>query len=258
MPAGSPCPPHSNFRRVSSTSRENCANPSHTFCAGTPAIEVFRRHESRRCRLRSKATLAAFLPLHGIKPEAVRYLSGWWGVHYVSDDFQGRIVELLPRLRRFAYALTGDMDRADDLVQETCMRALTNAGQWQPGTRLDSWMYRIAQNSWFDQMRARKVRGEVVDIDAAVELAGSDGRDVVEHRQTLAVVSNKLSELPRDQQLLVGLVCIDGLSYKEAAAALGLPIGTVMSRLARARSALAQALQSDVLPTPALSAGRRT
>ena len=152
---------------------------------------------------------------------------------------------MLPRLRRFAYSLTGDLDRADDLVQETCVRALTAKGQWQAGTRLDSWMYRIAQNSWFDQTRARKVRGETVDIDAAAEIAGIDGRDVIEHRQTLSAVSSKLAELPRDQQLLVGLVCLDGLSYKEAAAALDLPIGTVMSRLARARAALAQALQPD-------------
>ncbi len=176
----------------------------------------------------------------------------------MSDEFQRRIVEILPRLRRFAFSLTGDLDRADDLVQETCVRALASAGQWQPGTRLDSWMYRIAQNSWFDQMRARKTRGESVDIDAAAELVGSDGRDVVEHRQTLSLVSSKLSELPRDQQLLVGLVCIDGLSYKEAASALNLPIGTVMSRLARARSALAQALNSDTQQISVLSIGKRS
>jgi RNA polymerase sigma-70 factor, ECF subfamily len=173
----------------------------------------------------------------------------------VSDEFQRRIIELLPRLRRFAFSLTGDLDRADDLVQDTCLRALSSANQWQPGTRLDSWMYRIAQNSWFDQMRARKVRGEVVDLDNAAELVGSDGRDVTEHRQSLAAVSAKLSELPRDQQLLVGLVCIDGLSYKEAAATLNLPIGTVMSRLARARTALATALQADETHAPLLNAG---
>lgn len=160
----------------------------------------------------------------------------------MTSEIQGRIVEMLPRLRRFAYALTGDRDRADDLVQEACVRALTNAAQWQPGTRLDSWMYRIAQNCWFDQMRAKKVRGEPADIDSYTHLVGSDGRDIVEHRQSLALVSQKLSELPRDQQLLVGLICIDGMSYKEAAETLELPIGTVMSRLARARSALSLAM----------------
>ena len=173
-----------------------------------------------------------------------RYLLGWHGDHPVSGEIQGRIVEMLPRLRRFAYALTGDLDRADDLVQEACVRALANAAQWQAGTRLDSWMYRIAQNCWFDQMRAKKVRGEVVDIETYTHLVGTDGRDVVEHRQSLAVVSAKLSQLPQDQQILVGLICIDGLSYKEAAEALNLPMGTVMSRLARARSALSQALNA--------------
>lgn len=173
----------------------------------------------------------------------------------MRDEIQGRIVELLPRLRRFAYALTGEMDRADDLVQETCARALTKASQWQAGTRLDSWMYRIAQNCWFDQMRAKKVRGEVMDIDRISELAGSDGREVIEQRQTLQAVSQKLSQLPQDQQLLVGLICLDGMSYKEAAATLDLPIGTVMSRLARARASLALALETqDADPKPDVQA----
>lgn len=167
----------------------------------------------------------------------------------MSEELRGRIIELLPRLRRFAYGLAGDLDRADDLVQETCVRALANAAQWQPGTRLDSWMYRIAQNCWFDQMRAKKVRGEVVDIETQMDLAGSDGRTIVEHRQTLAAVSARLASLPRDQQLLVGLICIDGLSYKEAAETLALPIGTVMSRLSRARQSLAEVLEVAVEPT---------
>ena len=182
------------------------------------------------------------------------------GGNPLNHDIKNRIVELLPRLRRFTYGLTGDLDRADDLVQETCMRALANASQWQAGTRLDSWMYRIAQNTWYDQLRARKVRGEVVDIEAQTNLAGSDGRDVMEQRQKLSVVSQRLSELSADQQMLVALVCFDGLSYKAAAEALDLPIGTVMSRLARARSALAQALEPEqnlVLKTNSEKSGER-
>ena len=73
----------------------------------------------------------------------------------MTDDIRRRIVEFLPRLRRFAYALTGDLDRGDDLVQETCARALSRLDQLQPGTRLDSWMFRIAQTQWFDRIRAR-------------------------------------------------------------------------------------------------------
>jgi RNA polymerase sigma-70 factor (ECF subfamily) len=148
------------------------------------------------------------------------------------------MVEILPRLRRFAIALTGDLDQGDDLVQETCMRALSRVDQWQPGTRLDSWMYRIAQNLWLDRMRAKKVRGVQVDVDAAEALGDSNGRKVVENRLTLAAVGAAMAHLPEDQRVLVALVCIDGLSYKEAADVTQTPIGTVMSRLARARREL--------------------
>lgn len=156
----------------------------------------------------------------------------------MTNDIRERMIELLPRLRRFSYALTGNLDKADDLVQETCARALTSADQWQVGTRLDSWMYRIAQNVWFDRVRATKTRGEIVDVDAANNIVGVDGRDVTESLLTLQAVAGAIGELPADQQIVVLHVCIDGLSYKDTAEALGIPIGTVMSRLARARQAL--------------------
>lgn len=156
----------------------------------------------------------------------------------MTDEIRSRMVELLPRLRRFAVALTGDLDQGDDLVQETCMRALSRVDQWQPGTRLDSWMYRIAQNLWLDRMRAKKVRGVQVDVEAAEALAGPNGRSVVESRLTLDAVSAAIEYLPDEQRVLIGLVCIDGLSYKEAAEITQTPVGTVMSRLARARREL--------------------
>lgn len=167
----------------------------------------------------------------------------------MTDELRTRMVEFLPRLRRFAVALTGDLDQADDLVQETCMRALSRVEQWQPGTRLDSWMYRIAQNLWLDRMRAKKVRGEQVDVEAAEALAGPDGRDVVESRLTLEAVSAAMAHLPVEQRMLIALVCIDGLSYKEAAEITETPIGTVMSRLARARRELHVRLESHAVPT---------
>jgi len=167
----------------------------------------------------------------------------------VTDELRTRMVELLPRLRRFAVALTGDLDQADDLVQEACMRALSRVEQWQPGTRLDSWMYRIAQNLWLDRMRARKVRGEQVDVESAEALAGPDGREVVESRLTLNAVSAAMAQLPDEQRLLIALVCIDGLSYKEAAEITETPIGTVMSRLARARRELHARLEGRPQPT---------
>jgi RNA polymerase sigma-70 factor (ECF subfamily) len=153
------------------------------------------------------------------------------------------MVGFLPRFRRFAVALTGDIDEADDLVQEACVRALTRREQWQPGTRLDSWMYRIVQNVWFDSLRAKKIRGEQVDVDSAPALTGLDGRQVVETRLTLNTVSAALAHLPNEQRILIALVCIDGLSYKEAAEITAAPIGTVMSRLARARQELQARLE---------------
>src|SRR5262247_2143953 len=135
----------------------------------------------------------------------------------VTDEFRTRMVEFLPRLRRFAVALTGDLDQGDDLVQETCLRALSRVDQWQPGTRLDSWMYRIAQNLWLDRMRAKKVRGVQVDVEAVEALAGPNGRAVVESRLALDAVGAAMAFLPEEQRVLIGLVCIDGLSYKEAA-----------------------------------------
>lgn len=152
------------------------------------------------------------------------------------------MVALLPRLRRFAYVLTRDMERADDLVQETCLRALDRLDQWERGTRLDSWLYRIAQNIWFDRLRSLKVRGETAEIDVAVDVAGEDGRNVTETRLALIDISKAISTLPEEQQVLIALVCVDGLSYKEAAETLEIPIGTIMSRLARARQALHAAL----------------
>jgi len=163
----------------------------------------------------------------------------------VSDDIRHQIVALLPRLRRFAYALTGDSDRGDDLVQDTCVRALSKQEQWQVGTRLDSWLYRIAQNLWLDHIRAGKVRGDNVDIDVVENLPGEDGRSITEGRSTLAVVSKAIDRLPPDQKVLIALVCVDGLTYKEAADVLEIPIGTVMSRLARARRALHEASQNE-------------
>ena len=171
----------------------------------------------------------------------------------MTDEFRTRMVGLLPRLRRFAVALTGDLDQADDLVQETCMRALSRVTQWQPGTRLDSWMYRIAQNIWLDRMRSRKVRGEGVALEVAEAVSGTDGREVVESRLSLAAVSAAMAELPPDQRLLVALVCIDGVSYKEAAQITGAPIGTVMSRLARARRELHARLEGLADPNPSVT-----
>ncbi|MCC7251329.1 MAG: RNA polymerase sigma factor [Hyphomicrobium sp.] len=170
------------------------------------------------------------------------------------DEIQSRMIQLLPRLRRFALALTGDKDKADDLVQDTCERALAHIDQWKPGTNLDSWMYRIAQNIWVDHYRSRRSQVEQRGLDEYENLSGIDGRRVTESRLTLASVSEGISRLPAEQQVLVAMVCVEGMSYKEAAAILGIPIGTVMSRLSRARQSLYTALMNEEPSlTPAVS-----
>jgi RNA polymerase sigma-70 factor, ECF subfamily len=162
----------------------------------------------------------------------------------VTDDIRVRMVAVLPRLRRFAYALTGSTEQGDDLVQDACLRALSRVDLWQPGTRLDSWMYRIAQNIWVDRLRANKVRGEAVEIDES--MPGPDGRVVAESELTLQAVVAAMGQLPAEQRAMVALVCIEGASYKEAAEIAGVPMGTVMSRLARARRTLNAVLNQPV------------
>lgn len=155
-------------------------------------------------------------------------------VNMVRDQ----MVALLPRLRRFCMALTRSADAGDDLAQSTIERALSRIDQWQQGSKLDSWMFRIAQNIFLDEVRASKRRGTQVDVDALEMVAGDDGRDIAESRSELARARRAIAALPDDQRALVALVVIDGQSYKEAAAILDIPIGTVMSRIARARQSI--------------------
>jgi RNA polymerase sigma-70 factor, ECF subfamily len=154
------------------------------------------------------------------------------------DRNRTEMLAFLPRLRRFAFALTGRAADADDLVQDTIERALRNLDRFTPGTRMDSWMFRIAQNLWIDASRAKRTRGQTAPLEEA-EQVSLDGRRAAEARLMLSETSRALAELPEEQRAVVALVLIDGLSYREAAAVLEVPIGTVTSRLARGREALA-------------------
>lgn len=158
------------------------------------------------------------------------------------NAFQREMVELLPRLRRFARMLARDAADADDLVQLTVERALARAGQWATGTRLDSWMFRIMKNAWIDETRSRKRRDAVFAPEAAGEHVGSDGAAAVERRLVAADVERELGRLPPDQRLAVALVLVEGLSYREAAEVLEVPMGTLTSRLVRGRNAMLAAL----------------
>jgi RNA polymerase sigma-70 factor (ECF subfamily) len=154
-----------------------------------------------------------------------------------TEALRRQIVALLPRLRRFAVSLTSHLSDADDLVQDTIERALKNLHHWQPGTRLDSWMYRIAQNLWIDTVRARRLR-PTLNVDPPEAAMAFDGVRAMEALLTLEDTCRVLDQLPQEQRVVVALVLIDGRSYREAADILELPIGTVTSRLARAREAL--------------------
>ncbi|HXJ01799.1 MAG TPA: RNA polymerase sigma factor [Micropepsaceae bacterium] len=155
-----------------------------------------------------------------------------------ADHVRPQMLAILPRLRRFALALTGARADADDLVQDTVERALRSLHQFTPGTRMDSWMFRIAKNLWIDSLRARKARGPMVELDEAIAIS-VDGERTAEAKMMLTDVERGLAVLPEDQRAAIALVLIDGLSYREAASILDVPIGTLTSRLARGRETLA-------------------
>lgn len=158
------------------------------------------------------------------------------------DTFARDLVALLPNLRRFALSLCRSADQADDLVQITVERALKARDRFDPATRLDAWTFRILRNAWIDQTRRSGVRGEIVDIDDAPDVASVDGRTVTEARLMLGSVEAAMATLPIEQRAVMMLVCVEEMSYAEAAEVLGIPAGTVMSRLSRARLAIARSL----------------
>jgi RNA polymerase sigma-70 factor, ECF subfamily len=159
----------------------------------------------------------------------------------VARDLRTELVELMPRLRRFGVALTRSFVDADDLVQMACERALSRPGQLRSETKVGSWMCMIMRNLWIDEIRARR-RHRHDRIEAARDVIGDDGEAVTERNSTWAAVRRALSELPVQQRAALTLICVDGMSYKEAAEILDIPIGTVASQVARGRQALHEQL----------------
>lgn len=158
----------------------------------------------------------------------------------MDSSFGDQLVALLPRLRRFAVSLCGARDRADDLVQSACVRALSAQGSFQPGTRFDAWMFRIARNVWIDGLRRQKTEGPQADIADHEDAAAFGGEADVIARMTLDEVMAAIGLLPPEQREVLILVCVEEFSYKDTADMVGVPVGTVMSRLARAREKISR------------------
>jgi RNA polymerase sigma-70 factor, ECF subfamily len=154
----------------------------------------------------------------------------------VADELRIAIAALIPRLRRFGIALTGSAPDADDLVRSVCERALREPDRPRHHARLEIWALGIMRTLWDDENRARKpCRHEAP--------AAADGPEATtEDHMTLAAVRRSLAALPAEHRTVLILVCVDGLSYREVAAILDVPIGTVVSRLARGRQALHEQL----------------
>lgn len=160
----------------------------------------------------------------------------------MADTFADDLIALLPNLRRYALSLCRNGDTADDLVQSTVERALAARDRHDPATRLDAWLFRILRNAFIDMTRRTKTRGINVDIADMPEASIVDGPAVTEARLMLSAAEAAIEALPVDQREVMLLICIEEMTYAEAASVLGIPVGTVMSRLARARIAVANRL----------------
>lgn len=165
-----------------------------------------------------------------------------------SDEVARSIEGELEALWRFAWRLTRHHDDAVDLVQRTCLRALECADQYNSRGKLRSWLLRIEHRIWLNELRSRQIRkgksfvAPGPDTDSANEIPAQDGHGFIEPESNLILqqVHSVVESLPEAQRLVVLLVCVEGYTYREAAKILDLPIGTVMSRLSRARLAIGQ------------------
>jgi RNA polymerase sigma-70 factor (ECF subfamily) len=157
-------------------------------------------------------------------------------------SFETELLALLPRLRRFAQSLSRNAADADDLCQVTLEKALNARAHWVPGTRLDSWMYRIMRNSWIDTARARARAAETFVAEEAGAAVVGDDAATVEAGVVGSEIAAAMNALPDEQREAVALVLVEGLAYKDAAAVLDIPMGTLTSRLVRGRQALMHVL----------------
>lgn len=166
------------------------------------------------------------------------------------SEFSDLLEPQIPRLRRYARALTRDADRADDLVQDTLLRALAKQDRWEPGTNLRAWLFTLMHNQYVNDVRRGHRDAGAIDIDD-VSAALVATTDPTASRQ-LYELERALGQLPTEQREVILLVGLEGLSYEDAAAILALPVGTVRSRLSRGREALRRRLEMSETIDPEL------
>jgi RNA polymerase sigma factor (sigma-70 family) len=164
------------------------------------------------------------------------------GLFHRVSSFETELLALLPRLRRFAQSLSRNVADADDLCQVALEKALNARASWVPGTRMDSWMYRIIRNSWIDTARARVRAAETFVTEEAGAAVTGDDAATVEAGVVRSEIAGAMNTLPVEQREAVALVLIEGMAYKDAAAVLDIPMGTLTSRLVRGRQALMMVL----------------
>src|SRR5687768_11258973 len=157
------------------------------------------------------------------------------------NEFTARVHELIPRLRRYARALTGERTAADDLVQDTLERAWTKLHLWRDGSDLRAWLFTIMHNVHVNQVRSRMAAATVPLDEAAEAPVRATQSDLLEVRD----IDTALQQLSVDQRQVLLLVALERMSYEETARTLGIPIGTVMSRLARGRERLCAVLAGE-------------
>ena len=157
------------------------------------------------------------------------------------SEFGLRVNELIPRLRRYARALTGERSAADDLVQDTLERAWNKLHLWRDGSDLRAWLFTIMHNVHVNQVRSRMAAATVPLDEAAEAPVRATQTDMLEVRD----IDTALQQLSLDQRQVLLLVAVERMSYDETARTLGIPIGTVMSRLARARERLRMVLSAE-------------
>ncbi len=161
----------------------------------------------------------------------------------ISNQFRENLLAAIPSLRAFGMSLTSRSDRADDLVQETMIKAWSHHQSFIEGTNMKAWLFTILRNEFYTQLRKRK--REVEDADGVYSNSVSVQGNQQSHLE-LADLTLALAKLPEDQREAVVLVGASGFSYEEAAEICGCAVGTVKSRVSRARERLTELLQLDI------------